>query len=90
MGKAMSEGQKLQAEGRRSRQAVLDYLADVLTSLANPATVEQINEFKMTSWYFPNVREAIDKVERVFADKEDLRKAIMLAAAYENIERLIR
>jgi hypothetical protein len=82
MGKAMSEGQKLQAEGRRSRQAVLDYLADVLTSLANPATVEQINEFKMTSWYFPNVREAIDK--------EDLRKAIMLAAAYENIERLIR
>jgi hypothetical protein len=27
---------------------------------------------------------------RVFADKEDLRKAIMLAAAYEIIERLIR
>ena len=84
-----AQTQKLQAEGRRSRQAVLDYLAEVLTSPANPATSDQLNELKMTSFYFPDLRLEIDKVERVFVDNEDLRKAIMLAAAYEIIERLI-
>ena len=46
------------------------------------------SEFKMTS--LPTLREAIDKVDRSFADTPDLRQAIMLAAAYEIIERLIR
>jgi hypothetical protein len=80
---------KEQAEGRRSRKAVLDYLAEVLTSPDNPTTVEQLNELKMTGFYFPVLREAIDKADRSFADTPDLRKAIMLAAAYEIIERLI-
>jgi hypothetical protein len=43
----------------------------------------------MTSWYFSDLRQAIDKVDRSFAGTPDLRKAIMLAAAYEIIERLI-
>jgi hypothetical protein len=79
-----------QAEGRKSRQETLDYLLECLTSPANPTDIEQLNEFKMTSWHFPDIKQAIDKVERVFDDKEDLRKAIMLAAAYEIIERLMR
>jgi hypothetical protein len=85
----MNKTQQLQAEGRDSRQKVLDYLLECLTSPANPTTVEQLTEFKMTSWYFPDIKQATDKVERVFADREDLRKAIMLAAAYEILERLI-
>jgi hypothetical protein len=46
----------------------------------------------MTSWYFPDIKQTIDKVERVFCEPKDtdLRRAIMLAAAYEIIERLIR
>jgi hypothetical protein len=89
MGRPMNKEQQAQAEGRKSRQAVLDYLAEVLTNPANPTTVEQLNEFKMTGFYFPVLREAIDKADRSFADTPDLRKAIMLAAAYEIIERLI-
>jgi hypothetical protein len=83
---------KEQAEGRRSRAAVLDYLAEALTSPANPCDVEQLNEFKMTSWCFPDIKQAIDKVERVFSEPKDteLRRAIMLAAAYEILERLLR
>jgi hypothetical protein len=82
---------KEQAEGRKSRQAVLDFLADCLTSPANPCDVEQLKEFKMTAWCFPVLREAIDRVERSFCEPKDteLRRAIMLAAAYELIERLI-
>jgi hypothetical protein len=90
MGVPQNKTQQLQAEGRKSRQAVLDYLAGVLTDPANPATAEQIREFRMTSFYFPDLKQATDRVERAFSDKEDLRKAIMLAAAYELIERLIR
>jgi hypothetical protein len=89
VGRPRNKTQQAQAEGRKSRRAVLDYLAEALTSPANPTTVEQLNEFKMTSWYFPDLRKAIDKVERSFSDTEDLRRAIMLAAAYDIIERLI-
>ena len=89
-GKPMNRTQQLQAEGRKSRQAALSYLADCFTSPANPATSDQLNEFKATSFYFPDIKQAIDKVERVYTDKEDLRRAIMLDAAYELIERLIR
>jgi hypothetical protein len=90
MVRPLNKDQQAQAEGRESRQRVLDFLAGALTDPANPTTVDQLNEFKMTLWYFPILREAIDKVERVFVEKEDLRRAIMLAAAYEIIERLLR
>ena len=60
----MNKTQQLQAEGRDSRQKVLDYLLECLTSPANPTTVEQLTEFKMTSWYFPDIKEAIDKLEK--------------------------
>jgi hypothetical protein len=84
-----NKDQQAQAEGRESRQAVLDYLLECLTSPANPTTAEQLTEFKMTGFYFPVLREAIDKADRSFADTPDLCQAIMLAAAYEIIERLI-
>jgi hypothetical protein len=90
MTRPLNKTQQAQAEGRRSRREVLNYLLECLTSPANPATAEQITEFKMTSFYFPEIKQAIEKVEQVFADKEDLRRGIMLAAAYEIIERLIR
>jgi hypothetical protein len=86
VGRPMNKTQQAQAEGRRSRAAVLDYLAEALTSPDKPCDVEQLNEFKMTLWHFSDIKESIDRVERVFADKEDLRKAIMLAAAYELID----
>jgi len=89
VGRPMNKTQQAQAEGRHSRAAVLDYLAEALTSPDNPCDVEQLNEFKMTLWHFPDLKQAIDKTERVFADKGDLRRAIMLAAAYEILERLI-
>ena len=89
MGRPMNSSQKLQAEGRRSRAAVLDYLADCLTSRANPMDADQLNEFTATGMYFPDLRLAIDKVDRSFSDTPDLHNAIMLAAAYEILERLI-
>lgn len=89
VGVPMNKTQQAQAEGRKSRQRVVGFLAEALTSPANPATAEQLNEFRMTSFYFPDLKQAIEKVDRSFSDTPDLRQAIMLAAAYEIIERLI-
>lgn len=82
--------QKAQAEGRKSRQAVVNYLLECLTDPANPTTAAQIEEFRWTSFYFPYLEDAIDKVERMFDGEEELRRAIMLAAVYDLIERLVR
>ena len=81
VGKPMNSTQKEQAEGQRSRQAVLDYLLEVMTSPANPTTAEQLREFKMTSHYFPDIKQAIEKVNRSFSNTPDLRKVILLAGA---------
>jgi hypothetical protein len=43
--------------------------------------ISRFGGLKVTSWHFPDIKESIDKV--------DLRRAIMLAAAYEILERLI-
>jgi hypothetical protein len=59
VGKPMNQTQRALAEGRDSRQRTLDYLLECLTSPANPTTVEQLREFKMTSHYFPDIKQAI-------------------------------
>jgi hypothetical protein len=60
MTRPLNKTQQAQAEGRRSRREVLNYLLECLTSPANPATAEQITEFKMTSFYFPEIKQAIE------------------------------
>jgi len=46
-------------------------------------------EFMATGMYFPDPLLAIDKLDRSFSDTPDLRNAIMLAAVYKILERLI-
>ena len=41
VGKPINQTQRAQAEGRESRQAVLDHLLECLTSPDNPMDVEQ-------------------------------------------------
>jgi hypothetical protein len=55
-------------------------------SSVKPLSPRATSLFQSDIVLFPDIKQAIDKVERVFADTEDLRKAIMLAAAYELIE----
>ena len=71
--------QQFQAEGRDSRQRVVGFLTEALTSPANPMDADQLREFTATGMYFPQLRLAIEKVDRSFSDTADLRKAILLA-----------
>jgi len=79
---------KLRAEGRKSRQVVLDYLADAMTSPSNPMDAKQLNEFKATLIYFPETQEVLDVVQRRY-DKPDLYRTILLGTAVECLNRLL-
>ena len=85
----MNKVQKAQAEGRRSRAAVLDYFLECMTSPDNPLTSEQLRELTATGFYFPDLRLAIEKVDRSFSDTAELRKAILLAGAVQILNLLI-
>jgi hypothetical protein len=81
---------KEQAAGRRSRQAVLDYLLEVMTSPANPATVEQLNECSMALFHFEGTLLAeIDRVSRSYSEpKEREVLALLLGIALRALEKL--
>jgi len=84
-----AEESRARAEGKRNRQRVLDYLTDCLTSPDSPLDAEQLRELTATSFYFPDLRLAIEKVDRSFSDTADLRKAILLAGAVQILNLLI-
>jgi hypothetical protein len=89
VGRPMNKTQLAHAEGRRSRAAVVEFLADAFTDPRNPLTVEQLNEIRTVSFYFPDLSKPIADVLRRYADRPDLRDAILLAAAVQFIEKLI-
>jgi hypothetical protein len=68
-----------QAEGARTRTAIIDWLANQLTDPSCPLTTEQMNHFRMVSAYFPEGREIAEKIDRSFADTPELRTAILLS-----------
>jgi hypothetical protein len=84
-----NKAQREQAEGRRSRAAVVEFLADVMTQSDNPLTTEQLNELRAVSFYFPDLSKPITAVSERYSDRPDLRQAILLAAAVQLLELLI-
>jgi hypothetical protein len=80
---------KEQAEGRRSRQAVLDYLADMMTSPDNPIESDQMRELTATWLYFPEGRKLAEKIDAIYGDKPELHKAVLLGAIIAMINRLL-
>jgi hypothetical protein len=75
--------QQEQQEGRESRQRVLDYLLEYLTSPNSPMTVEQQNEFSALLFFLePEIGKQLDRLKRVYQDeKPDIYKALLLATA---------
>jgi hypothetical protein len=81
--------QKAQREGRESRAQVVAFLADTLTSSDNPLTVGQLDELRYLQFYFTDLSKPIADVVRRYADRPDLRDAVLLAAAVQLVELLI-
>jgi len=56
MGKPRNKTQQSRDKGRESRQRVLDYFADMMTSPNNPIDPDQMRELTATWLYFPERR----------------------------------
>jgi hypothetical protein len=89
MGRPRNKTQQLQDEGRKSRQCVLDYFADIMTSPNNPIDAEQMRELAATWLYFPEGRKLAEKIDAVYGDKPELHKAVLLGAIIALINRLL-
>jgi hypothetical protein len=75
--------------GAKSRQKVLDYLADMMTSPDNPIDSDQMRELTATWLYFPEGRKLAEKIDAIYGDKPELHKAVLLGAIIAMINRLL-
>jgi hypothetical protein len=90
MGRPISKAQQEQAEGRKSRQAVLDAILELLTSEAIPS--DTVRESAMALVYFePKMLAEIDRIGRSYdSPKErEVRIALLLGIALRALNRLI-
>ena len=81
--------QQAQAEGNRIRREIIDWLTDKFTDPTSPLTTEEMNHLRMVTAYFPEGREAADKIDRIFGDKPELRQAILLSTIVTCLDRLL-
>jgi hypothetical protein len=54
------------AEGRRIRQSIALWLADVLSDPSSPLTTEQMGHYRMITNWFPDGQQALDRIERIY------------------------
>jgi len=89
VGKPMNSSQKLQAEGRESRQCALDAILELLTGDATSS--EQMRESAMTLVYFePKILAEIDRIGRSYDEPKtrELRVALLLEITLRAMELL--
>ena len=67
---------KHQVEGERARRAVIDFMADAITSPDSPLTNETLDELRACWLYFPEGKQLVDRIEAIYSDKPELRKAV--------------
>jgi hypothetical protein len=89
MARPLNKAQQAQAGGRKSRQRVLNYIADMMTSPDNPIDAEQMRELTATWLYFPEGRKLAEKIDAVYGDKPELHKAVLLGAIVACLNRML-
>jgi hypothetical protein len=55
-------------QGRKERQSIALWLADVLSDPSAPLTTEQLNHYRMVLHWFPDGQEALDRIERIYRE----------------------
>jgi hypothetical protein len=89
MGRPLNKTQQAQAEGARTRTAIINWFADKITDPFCPLTTEEMNHLRTVTAYFPEGRETVEKIDRIFADKPELRQAILLSTIVTCLDRLL-
>jgi hypothetical protein len=55
-------------QGRKERQSIALWLADVLSDPSSPLTTEQMAHYRMVPNWFPDGQEALDWIERIYRE----------------------
>jgi hypothetical protein len=87
VGRPLNKDQKAQEEGKRNRQRLIDALTDVLTGPEIGSTT--LNEIRAGWLWFPEGKKLVDRIEAIYSDKQELKKAVLLSAIIAMLERLI-
>jgi hypothetical protein len=87
MGRPLNKDQQAQEEGKRNRQILIDALTDVLTGPEIDSTT--LNEIRACWLWFPEGKKLVDRIEAIYSDKPELKKAVLLSAIIAMLERLI-
>jgi hypothetical protein len=80
---------KEQAEGKRSRQRLIDALTDLITREDSPVDADTLREIRACWLWFPEGQQMIEKIDAIYGDKPELRKAVLLSAIIAILGRLI-
>lgn len=68
---------------------MIAYLGDCLFRAEYPLDAETSRELAFTKVYFPELQQAIERVERIYSEQPDLRRTFLLAAVVEILNRLL-
>jgi hypothetical protein len=55
-------------EGRKSRQSIALWLADVLSDPSTPLTAEQMAHYRLLTNWFPDGPIALERIERIYRE----------------------
>jgi hypothetical protein len=89
MARPRNKDQKAQAEGQKSHQRLIDALTDLITREDSPVDSATLNEIRACWLWFPEGKKLVDRIEAIYSDKQELKKAVLLAAIVAMLERLI-
>src|SRR5258707_9718871 len=77
-------------EGRKKRQSIALWLADVLTDPACPLTNEQMCHYRMITNWLPDGPQALDRIERIYRQHmPEMADELYLSLAVACLEKLL-
>jgi hypothetical protein len=56
------------AEGRKTRQGIALWLADMLSDPSSPLTAEQMSHYRLVAHWFPDGQDALDRIEKIYRE----------------------
>jgi len=75
------------AEGKRSRQAFIDSLIELVTA---PETDSDVIHEARSAWlWFPEGKQLVDRIQAVYGDKPEVLKTVLLSAILAAVDRLL-
>lgn len=78
------------AEGRRTRQSIALWLADMLSDPSSPLTTEQMGHYRMITNWFPDGQQALDRIERIYRkDRPEIADELYISLIVACVDKIL-